>query len=106
MRIKTKAHYQALTDLVELMSVASLIALLADVIWVIRDSIVGGFTFTLGVVGGLLITALVGMAYGVYKYHHKAVRIILHDVMEAKFRHCKRNRKSEVQLIVERNYHN
>lgn len=93
MRITTKAHYQALTDLVEMMSVASLIALLADVIWVIRDSIVGGFTFGMGFITVLLLTGLFLMSVGVYKYHHKAVKVLLHEMLEAKCRHAKRNRR-------------
>ncbi len=92
--IKSRAHYQALTDLVEVMSLASLTALLADVIWVIRDSIVGGFTIGMVIIAILLITALCAMAWAIVVYHQKEFKKALRNLMEAKFRHCKRTRRN------------
>ncbi len=89
MKIKTRAHYLALTDLVEVISIASLIAVTADVFWVVRDSIVGGFTLGLDIIMVALIAAMVGMIYGLYKYHNKLVKDIVHGMMEAKFRYVK-----------------
>ena len=91
--VKTRAHYKALTELVELMAVASLIALFADCLWVIRDMYVGGVTSGLFIVAILLHAAFTGMLYGVYKYHYNQVRVILHEMLEIKSRYAKRNRK-------------
>ncbi len=89
MKIKTRAHYLALTDLVEVISIASFVAIFADVIWVVRDSVLGGFTLGLSVVMVLLVAALVGVGWGLYKYHNKIVSDIIRDMMEANFRYVK-----------------
>ena len=89
MKIKIRAHYQAAIELLELMSLASLIALLADAIWIVRDITVNGLTSGLFVVGVLLWTAFIMMAVGVYKYHIKAVKKILQDLLASKIQETK-----------------
>lgn len=89
MNVKAKAHYQAAIELLELMSIASLTALIADAIWIVRDIVVTGFTPCLGIVLILLWGALLLMGIGVYKYHIKAVKKILHDMLEAKIKHVR-----------------
>jgi hypothetical protein len=96
MRSKLKAHYKAAIELLELMSIASLTALVADAIWIVRDIIVGGFSTVLGVICVLLWTAVVLMSYGVWKYHHKQVKEILHQTMLMKAHRCKQLHKRRV----------
>lgn len=100
MNIKAKAHYQAALELLEVMSIASLIALIADAIWIIRDISVNGLTLGLGIVGVLLWIALIIMGYGVYKYHVKAVKKILHEMMEQKVKINKSRRKAKARGVL------
>lgn len=92
-KIKIRAHYRAAIELLELMSIASLIALLADAVWIIRDIWVTGYTPCLGFIATLLITASILMFIGVYKYHIKAVKQILREILHAKVRKTQRLNK-------------
>ncbi len=85
-KIKLRAHYLAALELLELMSLASLIALIADAIWIVRDIAVNGATSGLCVICVMLWAALGIMGYGFYKYHSKAVRVIITEIMRSKLR--------------------
>lgn len=90
MKIFGRAHFQAAKDLVELMSVAGWIAIFADCIWVVRDSIVNGFTPAMCLIISLLFTALASLSYGLWCYHINNVKIILKEALKTKLELCKR----------------
>ncbi len=92
--IKVKIHLKAAVELLELMSIASLIALIGDGIWIIRDIIVNGPTPCLLFIGVLLWLSVAMMSIGVYKYHVKAVKKLIHELVDAKIR----ARKQEIRL--------
>lgn len=74
---RNEAHLQAVIELVELISIASLIALYGDALWIVRDMITNGITPCLAIICILLWTATGLMTIGVYKYHMKAVEKFL-----------------------------
>ena len=73
MSIHTKLHYKALTDLVEVMSILSTMAILVDLYWCISDYIEQSAPNRLVPVLLFLSVAGVGMIFAVFKYHYKLV---------------------------------
>lgn len=74
MKIEHLLHIKTATNLIEAMSIASWIAVVADVIWVLRDSFVNGFTPMMVVISMLLITALITLTISLYKYHKQQLK--------------------------------
>lgn len=73
MSIYTKLHYRALTDLVEVMSILSTLAIGVDLYWCISDSIEQGHPLRLMPVLLFLSIALIGMSIAIVKYHRKLI---------------------------------
>ncbi|MEI6183931.1 MAG: hypothetical protein WCP65_00270 [Bacteroidota bacterium] len=67
-------HIKTAVNLIEAMSIAGWIAVIADVIWVLRDSFVNGFTPAMILISTLLITALVTLTIALHKYHKQQLK--------------------------------
>lgn len=74
MSVSSKLHYKALTDLVEVMSILSTIAIGVDLYWSISDFINQDNPGRLVPVLFFLSFALVGMSAAIMKYHMKLFR--------------------------------
>lgn len=73
MRVYTRLHYKALTDLVEFMAILSTIAIGVDLYWCISDFVDQHYVSRLiPMIVGLSLT-LIGMCFAVGKYHYKLV---------------------------------
>jgi hypothetical protein len=93
MTVRSKAHCQAVTDLLELMNLAFMVALLADACWVLRDISIQGATIGLVLIASSLWIGFSLVCYGFIKYHNKQVKAILSSMTRAKLEECKtRNR--------------
>jgi hypothetical protein len=80
MRVYTRLHYQALTDLVEVMAVLSTVAIAVDLYWCLSDFVDQNYSGRLlPMIIGLTIT-LVGMVLAVAKYHYKLVAKLANDL--------------------------
>lgn len=80
MRVYTRLHYKALTDLVEFMAILSTIAIAVDLYWCVSDFIENNHTQRLvPMMVGLSLT-LIGMCFAVGKYHIKLVTQIARDL--------------------------
>lgn len=92
MRISTRMHYKALTDLVEFMSIISTFAIGVDLYWCLSDFIEQNYTMRLiPIIFGLLL-AFIGMCFAVGKYH---VKLVKHLRNECKVDKILRNRRHD-----------
>jgi hypothetical protein len=93
MTARSKAHCQAVTELLELMNLAFMVALLADACWVLRDISLQGATPGLVAIATSLWIGFSLVCFGFIKYHNAQVRTILKSMTRAKLEECKaRNR--------------
>lgn len=90
---KSNAHFTAATELVELMSIAGWLALLADLFWVVRDYVVNNCPISLIPVMVLLLTGFILMSVGIVKYHFRQYKKLLHDNLLKQLDICKRKNK-------------
>lgn len=90
MNIKSKLHYMTSKDLVEVMSIASWIAILADCIWVIRDSVLTGFTPTMILIMSGLLLALIVLSKSLWHYHSQKRRELAKQLLASKLDICQR----------------
>ncbi len=75
MRIKHQLHIAAFSEVAELLILASLLALSADLGWVLYDYIIHGIPFyCLAIIPSLLIGALILTATALKRHHDYAVR--------------------------------
>lgn len=80
MNINTKCHFVALTELIELISVGGVLAIIADILWVLLDSNeahwqrIGLYFVLLG-----LCTALCISGFALIRYHLNNVKKLLHE---------------------------
>lgn len=78
--IKRKAHYKALTELVEFMNIAFMLALFADAIWAVHELYSRGFNIVVFLVANMLWTSFFLVLFGVIKYHRTQVDKIIKDI--------------------------
>lgn len=97
MSIHTQAHYKAMKDLIELMAIASAIALLADAFWIIRDSYTDGLTLGRLIVMVGLDVALAIQTYALWMFHKILARDILNKIKSEKLKICKAKYKRGVK---------
>ena len=93
MKLTHQVHIKTVLDVIELMSIAGWIALLADLIWVVRDSIVSDFPLSLLPVFTLLLIAFIIMSVGVVLYHKRQSETMLRVLMRERLAICKRKYK-------------
>lgn len=102
MRVSTKCHLQATVELVEIISIAGVVAMLADIIWLGLDSYACGFDrpellIIFVMLGGSFVVATIG----VWKYHVRQMRQIRKEALATKLQiqRCKRRnqRKGEAK---------
>ncbi len=77
MDIHLKAHIKALTENIELINIAFIVALFADCAWITRDLIISGPTYLLIVIASLLWFSLALVAWAFIRYHYKQYYTIL-----------------------------
>lgn len=90
MNIKSKLHYMTAKDLVEVMSIASWVAILADCIWVIRDSVLTGFTPTMIIIMSGLLLALIILSKSLWMYHSQKRKELSKQLLANKLDICQR----------------
>lgn len=84
MSANIKIHYSAVTELVELMSIAGWIAVITDLVWVVRDYIVSDYPITLiPIFLGLSIGCFL-LSYAIMKYHNKQFKEISRKLLAEK----------------------
>lgn len=89
MSIHTRAHYEAMKDLIELMAIASALALIADAFWIVRDMMADGVTY-----GRLFVMVFLDLALAIQLYalvrFHKILAADIKNVLKAeKLKICK-----------------
>lgn len=94
MSIRRTAHVQAVTELLELMNLAFMIALLSDCCWVIRDMYVNGVTVGLTLIAIALWVGFVIVLVGFIKYHQKQVKEIICRITKERLKMCKARAKA------------
>ncbi len=73
MSVYSRLHYKALTDLVEMMSILSTLAIVVDLYWCLSDFVEQDYALRLVPVIIGLSVASVGMFFAIGKYHWKLV---------------------------------
>lgn len=71
--LKLKAHIKAMSSTMEIIIIASVIALIADFGWVCHDVIDNGISFWYGLIGGGLMIATLMTVYALRKHHLDSV---------------------------------
>lgn len=92
--VKIKALIHALSDRIELINIAGWLALVADSIWITRDTIVNGPTIMLSIIAVILYLGTALMTFAAYNYHRDLIKKSLHTMLETKSRYAKRTRRS------------
>ena len=77
MNIYVESHIKALTENLELMTVAFIIALFADCLWITRDLLLSGATYSLIIISSLLWLSLALVLYAFIRYHYKQYKILV-----------------------------
>ena len=77
MDIYLKAHIKALTENLELMNVAFIVALFADCVWITSDIVLNGFSYLLFSVCGMLWASLALVGWAFIRYHLKQAKILM-----------------------------
>lgn len=90
MNIKQKAHKKALTELIEVITIASLASVVADVGWCIYEIYNYGLHVPLLIVLIILFTSAIVITKALYKYHMKQVKEFLHEHLLLKLKRTKR----------------
>lgn len=93
MSIRTSAHLEAACDLLEVMSLASTGALVADCIWVVRDMYIGGVTPGMVCIAFVLMVSCTFMIRAAYQYHKRSVKTIIKQRLEQRLKNCKLKHK-------------
>lgn len=70
-------HIRAITDLIEIMNIAAILALLGDCLWVIHDISEKGMSAYMFIISLLLFSGLSLAIIGGVRYHIKLVRRLL-----------------------------
>jgi len=93
MDIKRNAHIAAASELLEVMSIASSVALIADCIWVMRDIVADGLTMGRGVVATLLFTACFFMVRATIHYHNRSVKVKVKETLQVELKNVRMKHK-------------
>ncbi len=97
MTIKSTAHYQAMKDLIELMAIASALALIADCFWIVRDMYADGMTSGRLFVMVFLDLGLGIQIYALIRFHKQLMADILHTIKTEKLKICKAKYKRGIK---------
>ena len=85
MDIYLRAHIKALTENIELINVAFIVALFADCVWITSDIILSGFTYLLFSVCTMLWASLGCVLFAFIRYHRKQANLFLEREKRAVF---------------------
>lgn len=97
MSIKMQAHYAALKELMELMTIAFILALFTDACWVIRDILINGLTIGMVFIAlGLWVSTLITFI-AFYKYHIKQVKQTLKNILNEKLQYNKKRARLKMK---------
>ena len=99
MSIQGQAHYKAMKDLIELMAIASALALIADAFWIIRDMYCDAVTPGRLFVMVLLDSALALQTYALIMFHGQLAMNILNVIKLEKKKICKLKAKHAVKQV-------
>jgi len=72
--IRLRAHIKAMSSTMEIIIIASVIALAADSLWVLHDILDNGMSWSYGGIGGSLVTATLMTLYALKKHHNDSVK--------------------------------
>jgi hypothetical protein len=93
MTIKSKAHLQALKELIEVITLAALLALTTDFCWALRDIYVNGLTIGMFFIASGLCVATVVTTIALSKYHQQQVKAFIKEHLALKLKNLKRKSK-------------
>lgn len=94
--LKRTAHSRALTELIEVITIASLLALVADTMWCFYEIHKYGLSWQLLTIVTALTVASVAVALALYKYHMRQVKEYLHGKFldwQLRRAHCERYKR-------------
>ena len=99
--IRLRAHIRAMSSTMEIIIIASVIALLADTFWLAHDVYENGMGWWYGTVGAGLITATLMTAWALRKHHLDIVQNGIKNLLVEKLdEQKKRNRvKRHLELV-------
>lgn len=102
--ITKKCHLQSLTDVVELSLIASLIALIADLSWLMHDIYVNGLSILYILVFTGLFTGIIITGTALKRHHYGAVAKMVKQLLREKLQlqHAISRRKRHIKLIGEK----
>lgn len=80
MKTITRCHLTAIKELVEVISIGGVIAILADICWIIHDIFIAEVSRPgLWAIGLGLLLAFIVSSYGLFHYHKESVKKVLHQ---------------------------
>lgn len=72
--VRVRAHLRAMSSTMEIIIIASVIALVADFTWVLHDIKENGFSVSYMMIGSALFLATAMTAYALRKHHNDTVQ--------------------------------
>ncbi len=96
MKTYTKCHLQALSDVIEIGLIASVIALIGDMAWLMHDIHSNGISMMYCSVGTVFIIGLCLTSLALYKHHNNTVESYLKSLLALKLfkqKHINKHRK-------------
>jgi hypothetical protein len=93
MKTKTKCHLEAMQEVFELVLIGSMIALVADTLWVFHDIATNGMNIYYGVISTGLISATVVTLKATLKHHRVNYKKITTELLTSKLKLQKRKNK-------------
>jgi len=84
MRTLTKCHIKALKESIELTIIGGLVALVADLGWLLHDILTNGLSIYYILVGTGLLTGTIITASALFAHHDKSVHKITKKLMKEK----------------------
>lgn len=92
MKLKHKAHKLAIAELIETITIASLVAIGVDATWCGYEMYVNGFSpVLLLILVGLILCGVV-IAKALYNYHMRQVKTYLHEQLVIRIKHQKKRK--------------
>lgn len=99
MSIHIQAHTKAIKDVIELMAIASAVALIADCFWIVRDIMADGFTPGRILVMVLLDIGLLIQMYALIRFHKQLKDSIVNIIKGERKRICKLKVKHDLKVV-------
>lgn len=103
MKATQKCHVSAMMDVIEIALIASIVALVADLTWVLHDIVANGMSVVYAFIGGGLFIGLVLTGVSLYKHHvilvkqsRQSLLLMKLKIQKDKMRHLRRGHHGQV----------